>query len=280
MIAVLGAGGQLGTAFVNLLGDRAIGITRSELDITRPELISRFVSDLRPQTIINCAAYTAVDRAEVEPAEARLVNATAVGWLAAAAAEVAAHFVTFSSDYVFGGTATQPYVESDQTDPINVYGATKLEGEGLAFAAHPRSLVVRASWLLSGTHPNFITTILKLAREGSVQVVDDQWGNPTFVDDLARATMAAVDQEADGVLHLTNTGPTTWYRLARNAVEIAGLDPDRITACTSEEYPRPAPRPAYSVLGSERLIGLGLDALPSWDHSIVAAIDELSRHPT
>lgn len=279
MIAVLGAGGQLGTAFVQLLGDRAIGITRSELDITRPEMISRFVSDLRPLTIINCAAYTAVDRAEVEPVEARLVNATAVGWLAAAAAEVGAGFVTFSTDYVFGGTATQPYVESDQTDPVNVYGATKLEGEALAVAAHPRSLVVRTSWLLSGTHPNFITTILKLAREGSVQVVDDQWGNPTFVDDLSRATMAAVDQEVYGVLHLTNTGPTTWYRLARNVVEIAGLDPDRITACTSEEYPRPAPRPAYSVLGSERLIGLGLDALPSWDRSIVAAIDELGRHP-
>lgn len=265
---------------MKLLGDRAIGTTRSELDITRPELISRFVSDLHPLTIINCAAFTKVDRAEVEPAEARLVNATAVGWLAAAAAEVGARFVTFSTDYVFGGTASRPYVESDQTNPINVYGATKLEGEALAFAAHPRSLVVRTSWLLSGTHQNFITTILKLAREGSVQVVDDQWGNPTFVDDLARATMAAVDQEAYGVLHLTNTGPTTWYRLARNAVEIAGLDPDRITACTSEEYPRPAPRPAYSVLGSERLNGLGLDTLPSWDHSIVAAIDELSRHPT
>ena len=280
MIAVLGAGGQLGTAFVRLLGDRAVGITRSELDITRPELISRAVSDLRPKTIINCAAYTAVDRAEVEAAEARLLNATAVGHLATAAAEAGAHFVTFSTDYVFAGTATQPYVESDQTDPINVYGATKLEGEALALTAHPHALVVRTSWLLSGTHPNFITTILKLVQEGSVKVVDDQWGNPTFVADLARATMAAVNQEANGVLHLTNTGPTTWYRLARRAVEVAGLNPDRINACTTAEYPRPARRPAYSVLGSERLMGLGLDLLPSWDHSIVAAIDELSRHST
>ncbi len=197
-----------------------------------------------------------------------MLNATAVGELAAAAARRTIPFVTFSTDYVFDGSAGEPYLESSPTAPINAYGRSKLAGERLALAAHPGTLIIRTSWVISGTHPNFVATMLRLARERELRVVDDQVGNPTVAADLATATLDALDRGVTGILHLTNTGSTTWYELARAAVEMAGGDVDRIGPCTTDEYPTAARRPRYSVLGSERRETLGIGALPHWRDSL------------
>ena len=275
MIVVTGADGQLGTAFHKRLPGETRFLTISDLDLSRTATIRPVITDLRPSTVINCAAYTAVDRAEEDEELARAINATAVGELAAATADIGARLVTFSTDYVFDGAKDGAYVEDDEPNPINAYGRTKLEGEHAAVAANPDALIVRTSWLLSGTHPNFASTMLRLIGEGEVKVVDDQRGHPTFVDDLAAATMAAIEADASGVLHLTNTGTTTWYGLAREIAGVAGLDVDRVQPTTTVEFPLPARRPANSVLDSIRLGELGLDPLPDYADSLRTAVHQL-----
>jgi dTDP-4-dehydrorhamnose reductase len=176
---------------------------------------------------------------------------------------------------VFDGRAGRPYLESDETNPISAYGRSKLAGEQLALGANPAALVIRTSWLISGTHPNFVATMLRMAEEGRPsRVVNDQYGCPTVARDLARATLTAIEAEVSGVLHLTNQGPTTWFDLAQASIRSAGLDPDMVTACTTAEYPTAATRPAYSVLGSERASQLGLD-LPEWIESLPDVVAEL-----
>ena len=155
---------------------------------------------------------------------------------------------------------------TDATSPINAYGRSKLAGERLALQAD--ALVIRTSWLVSATHPNFVATMLRLAPTRSFSVVDDQRGCPTTAADLAAATMAAVDAGATGLLHLTNTGETTWYEFAREALELAGIGVDQIEACASSDYSTPAERPEYSVLGSVRRQSLGIDPLPYWRDSL------------
>jgi dTDP-4-dehydrorhamnose reductase len=223
--------------------------------------------------VINCAAYTAVDRAEEEEDLATEINTVAVGALAEWASLRSCPLLTFSTDYVFDGAADWPYVESSSTNPINAYGRSKLHGESLA-AGHG-ALVVRTSWVISGSHPNFVATILRKVREQELRVVDDQRGNPTVAADLARASYAALQSGASGLLHLTNQGETTWYELARTSVGLADLDPSRISPCETRDYPTPARRPTYSVLASERLDEIGLDPLPHWRESIGELVVEL-----
>jgi dTDP-4-dehydrorhamnose reductase len=275
MIAVLGASGQLGTAFIRLLGDEAIPATRAELDLSRLDDIGPWLVSTRPDVVINCAAYTAVDAAEDDQATARLINATAVGRLAEVAAETHIALVTFSTDYVFDGSKPRAYVESDMPHPLNVYGSTKLEGEKLVADAYPAALVIRTSWVLSGTHRNFAATMLELLSKGTVRVVDDQVGKPTMVDDLAQGTMAAIDAGATGLLHMANKGETTWCGLAREVAEIAGLDPHMVQSITTDEFPRPAKRPSNSVLESERLDEFGLQPLPHHRPSLERAVKQL-----
>jgi dTDP-4-dehydrorhamnose reductase len=267
---LLGARGQVGTAFVGLLNEHR-PVTRSELDLGRAgrDEVHAFVNDAHPSIVVNCAAYTAVDRAEEEEELATRVNGDAVGWLAEAAAGLAVPFLTFSTDYVFDGTGARPYLESDPTDPINAYGRSKEAGEHAALGVGEETLIVRTSWVLSATHRNFVTTILSRAGEGrGLKVVDDQVGCPTMADDLARAAWSAVEAGASGLLHLTNQGETTWFELARASMERAGLDLSLIESCTTEEFPTPARRPSYSVLGSERAGPLGLDPMPIWQDSL------------
>lgn len=275
MIAVLGAGGQLGSAFIRLLGKDAVALTRADIDMTRPEEIDPWIAANRPELVLNCAAYTAVDAAEEDRDTARLVNATSVGALASATMRHRSGLVTFSTDYVFDGAKDSPYLESDAPHPLNVYGSTKLEGEKLAIRAHPEALVIRTSWVLSGTHRNFARTMLELIPKGPVQVVDDQRGRPTMVDDLARATMTAVRQGATGLLHMANEGVTTWFGLAREIALIAGLDPTRVVAIESAQFPRPAVRPANSVLDSERYEDLALPQMPHYRTGLARAVSEL-----
>jgi len=277
VILVTGVSGQLGSAFRERLGDGARYLARADLDLTDVASIRPMIEALSPTMVINCAAYTAVDAAEDDEETATLVNATAVEELARATARVGAKLVTFSTDYVFDGTKVGAYLETDETSPINVYGQTKFEGEQRALAANANALVIRTSWLLSGTHPNFAATMLGLIADGPVQVVDDQRGRPTFVDDLVVGTLAADGAGATGLLHLTNQGTTTWFNLAREIAELARLDPERVQPVTTDQFPRRAARPANSVLDSVRLEGFGLSLLPDYDESLQAAIEKLGR---
>ncbi|HSJ72577.1 MAG TPA: dTDP-4-dehydrorhamnose reductase [Acidimicrobiia bacterium] len=275
MIVVTGASGQLGHAFSNLLGEDAILLDRASLDLTRPDRITGVIEELRPSLFINCAAYTAVDRAESEPEVARQVNADAVAVMARACASTGSRFVTFSTDYVFDGTKSGGYVESDHTAPINVYGRTKREGEVLTLETNPDALVVRTSWVMSGTHRSFASVMLDLIGRGDVKVIDDQRGRPTFVDDLASATMSAIDADGHGILHLTNSGEASWYEIALQIAELAGFDPDRVHACSTADYPTAAKRPENSVLDSERRESLGLASLPDYREALSSAISRL-----
>ena len=263
-ILVTGASGQLGTAFASLDAD-IVAVSHAELDITNADAIDTVVGAVKPSAIINCAAYTAVDAAESDEEAATNINGHAVGLLAQAAADRGCRFVTYSTDYVFNGTASSPYLESDPRDPVNAYGRSKLLGEHLALAASSESLVIRTSWVLSGTHDNFVATMLRLTASGkALTVVDDQVGNPTIVEDLARATIGLLDRGVDGIVHITNQGSTTWFELARYSVSAAGIDPELIQPCSTADYPTPAKRPAFSVLGSERSDEIALESLRPW----------------
>lgn len=276
MIAVVGASGQLGSALVRVLGPSCAALTRSDFDITDTGTMRAVLTDLKPDAIINAAAYTAVDRAETERDAAFAANARAVGEMSELAADIGAGFVTFSTDYVFDGTSVDGYGEAAEPNPLNVYGATKLEGERRALDAHPGSLVIRTSWVLSGTHPNFAATIVERMRVGPVQVVDDQFGRPTVADDLAVASLTALRAGAAGLLHLTNSPTVSWYQLAQACAALADLDVESIEPVPTVDVPGRARRPRMSALVSERLAEWGLDPLPDWRQSlpaVVAAID-------
>lgn len=271
---LLGGSGQVGTALRSVLDD-AIAPSRSELDLAAADFdrIQRLVEEIRPDVVVNCAAYTAVDGAEDEATLADKVNGHAVGTLAEATAGAGIPFVTYSTDYVFDGSAKHPYLESSATSPINAYGRSKLLGEELALSSNPRSLVIRTSWVISRTHPNFVSTMLRLAREGQeIRVVDDQRGCPTVADHLAAATIEAMGRDATGLLHITNQGDTTWFDLALAAITAAGLDRALISPCPTAEYPTKAARPAYSVLGSERIAELGMTPLPPWRDALTGML--------
>jgi dTDP-4-dehydrorhamnose reductase len=274
VILVLGGSGQLGTAFSKIL-PHARFPSRQELDLAQLGGHEQRLDAWAPTAIINCAAYTDVDKAEQDEDSAFAINAVAVGHLGRFCDDRGIPFVTFSTDYVFDGEADLPYVESDTTNPINAYGRSKAEGERLALV-FPGSLVIRTSWLISATHPNFVATIVRLVASGPVEVVDDQHGCPTAVDDLAAAAMQALAAGMTGVLHVTSAPPTTWYGLAVAVTEAVGLDEGRILPCSTDHYPRPAPRPRWSVLGSERM---GLEPLPGWTESLPELARALQESP-
>ena len=271
---IIGAGGQLGTAFRGLL-ENAVSITRQELDLVTAseDEILRLLRWHRPAYVINCAAYTNVDQAESEESLATEINGHAVGRLAGLCRVEGMRFVTYSTDYVFSGDGTRPYVESDPTDPVNAYGRSKLAGEGAALEANDSALIIRTSWVLSATHRNFVTAILTRAVRGEpLRVVNDQRGRPTIAADLACATLRALDRGVVGLLHLANEGEATWYELALEAVMKAGLDVSLVSPCATEDYPTPARRPRYSVLGSEVAADFALDPLPHWRSSIESVV--------
>jgi dTDP-4-dehydrorhamnose reductase len=270
---VIGAGGQLGTAFRRLLLDDALPISRDELDLSNPDLIVTKLSALQPNAIINCAAYTKVDQAEKEEEVAHRINSEAVAVMAGWAANNQRPFLTFSTDYVFSGDAASPYVESSIPDPINAYGRSKLDGERAALAAG--GLVVRTSWLISGSHPNFVATIMRSGKDRTLRVVSDQHGCPTVSSDLAAASLKALQSGINGLLHITNRGATTWYELARASLTEAGMNPSVVTPCATIDYPTEARRPQYSILASERLESEGVTAPPHWRQSLPTVVAEI-----
>lgn len=263
---VTGSGGQLGSDLLRVLAHSdAIGCDRAALDVADAEAVAAALERYRPTVVANAAAYTAVDDAEGDPDEAFRVNAVGPGVLADACRRAGALLLHISTDYVFDGTASEPYREEDPVCPATVYGRSKAEGER-AVLETGAGYVVRTAWVYGAAGRNFVKTMaaLALGRE-EVAVVADQRGSPTWSLQLAGGLLELASRRpAPGVYHCTNSGDTNWYGFARAVFEELGADPDRIRPTTTAEYPRPAPRPAYSVLSTAKWSEAGLTPLPHW----------------
>jgi dTDP-4-dehydrorhamnose reductase len=270
---VTGAAGMLGQDLQTALAGREVtALSRAELDVTDRDAVVAAVAG--HDVVINAAAYTNVDGAETHEDEAFAINASGVENLAVAAREHGAKLLTVSTDYVFDGAGAMPYPEDAPRDPLNAYGRTKASGEELALAAHPDgTFVVRTAWLYGAGGPNFAATMLRLAATNpTVSVVDDQLGQPTWTADLAARLVELADADAPaGIYHGTNAGETSWFGFARAVFEVAGLDPQRVLPTNSASFVRPAPRPAYSVLGHEGWSRAGLSPLRDWRVALEAA---------
>lgn len=275
-ILVTGSYGQLGRAVLAEVESRGLpaeGRDLDTIDITDLEAVAAWVSDAHPSVVINCAAYTAVDDCEEHESDARKVNATAVGHLARACNAGGSTLVQISTDYVFGGTSRRPYREDDPVAPTSAYGRTKLLGEKAARAAE-RHLIVRTAWLYGSGGRHFVGAIQRQLDRGNrhLRVVDDQHGSPTFCDDLAAAVLDLAATEATGVVHVTNTGITSWHGFAVEIVRLLGSDAEVIPVKT-EEFPRPAPRPAYSGLDTARCEHLIGRAMPTWQDALARYLE-------
>jgi dTDP-4-dehydrorhamnose reductase len=265
-LLITGAAGMLGQdveSAARTAGAEVLTRSRAELDITDAAAVDAAVSDARPDVVVNCAAWTNVDGAEDDEAGATLVNGAGAGHLARAADRVRAWTLHISSDYVFDGRAREPYLESSLTGPQSAYGRSKLAGEvAVAHAAPDAHTIIRTSWLFGAGGPCFPATIARLAAErDELSVVEDQVGCPTFTGHLASALLELAESRPLGVVHVAGGGACSWFQFARAIVQESGLSCD-VRPCTTAEFPRPAPRPAYSVLGTER--AHELPAMPDW----------------
>lgn len=254
-LLVTGAAGMLGqdvVAAAESAGHDVVALARRDLDITDAAAVTHAVSDARPAAVVNCAAWTDVDGAEAAEADAVAVNGTGAGLLARAATDAGAHVVQVSTDYVFAGDATEPYLESDPVDPHTAYGRSKLQGEAAVREAAPRHAIVRAAWLFGPGGSNFVDTICRLAADrDEVTVVDDQVGSPTYTGHLAQALVEIAERGLTGTLHVAGGGRCSWYELAAAAFAATGAEVT-LRPGASADLDRPAPRPAFSVLVSER----------------------------
>ena len=273
-LLVTGAAGMLGldvTTAAEAAGHDVTALARRDLDITDPAAVAATVADAGPEAIVNCAAWTDVDGAEAQEAAATAVNGAGVGHLARAADAHGAHLVHVSTDYVFDGAGARPYVESDLVAPISAYGRSKLAGEA---ALDPRrSACVRAAWLFGAGGGNFAATMLRLSGERSeLTVVDDQVGFPTYTGHLAPALVTLAETRTTGVLHAHGDAPCSWFDFARAIFAATGRDVT-VHRGSSADLDRPAPRPAYSVLGTERPDDA--PALPHWREGLTAYLNEI-----
>ena len=274
-MVVTGAGGMLGhrvCARARELGHDVTACERAQLDITDAGACLRLMESAEPQVVLNCAAYTKVDDAETERDLAMAVNATGAGNVARAAAAVGARIVHVSTDYVFNGDHDEPWVESDPVDPQSVYGLSKLRGEELVADATPRHAIARTAWLFGVGGPNFVDTMLRLAEDrDEVSVVTDQVGCPTWTGHLADALIELAERpDDDGLHHLAAQGSCSWNELAIEVFDQAGVA-CRVLPTTSDAFKRPAPRPAYSVLGTERADPI---LLPPWQEGVREHLSE------
>ncbi len=270
-LLVTGAGGMLGRAVAECaqrLGHDVRALARADLDITDATAVHDALAELRPRAVVNCAAYTDVDGAESGRDAAMAVNGTGAGNVAAAAADVGAAIVHVSTDYVFDGSRRAPWVESDPVAPLGAYGATKLAGEEAVAAANPAHAIVRTAWLFGAGGRNFVDTMLALGAEREeVSVVTDQIGCPTWTGHLAGALVELAERPQEtGIHHIAAAGSCSWNELAIEVFDRAGID-CRVLPTTTAAFPRPAPRPAYSVLGTERRDPL---VLPAWQEGVAA----------
>jgi dTDP-4-dehydrorhamnose reductase len=275
---VTGAGGMLGRDLTALLTSISAEVTAPDhaaLDITDAAAVTAVIQASRPDVVVNCAAWTAVDAAEAHPDEAMALNGVGPATLAAACAAVGARLVQLSTDYVFSGSATAPYGENDPTGPRTVYGQTKLAGEKAVLRLLPSAgYVVRTAWLYGAHGSSFVRTMIRLEGEqDEVRVVDDECGQPTWTVDVAGRLIEMIDAGAEpGIYHATSSGVTTRHGLAQAVFRLLGADPARVSPIASSTLSRPAPRPAYSVLGHDRWRSAGLPELPAWQDSLGLAL--------
>ena len=282
-ILVTGASGQLGRE-LNVIASRYPGyefvfLDRSRLSVQDEAAVKMQLEQERPAYCINCAAYTAVDKAETEQAEAFAVNATAVGLLAKACRRAGVKLIHISTDYVFDGTATIPYKEDDQTNPVNLYGASKLHGEVLALQNNPDTLIIRTSWLYSPFGNNFVKTMLRLMKEKEcIQVVNDQAGAPTYGADLAEAIVEIIrsDKWSPGIYHYSNSGIISWFTFAM-AIRSLSRSKCEVLPIPASGYLTPAKRPAYSVLSKDKIRNTYGVALKPWEESLRECIKILMQ---
>ena len=298
-VLVTGAGGQLGLDVADALrglvppggaaGDRATGrlgsrspceviaLGHGALDVADRGAVATALEGTRPDVVVHAAAWTAVDACEGDPDRAFTVNASGTRHVVEAARRVGAHVLYVSTDYVFDGTLARPYVEWDSPNPVSVYGRSKLGGE---LELGPQDCVVRTSWVCGARGANMVRTVLRLAAEpGGLRFVDDQHGCPTFTADLAGVVAALATDRRPGVFHVTNAGPTTWFAFARRVLEVAGEDPERVAPISTAQLdpPRPAPRPANSVLDNAAMRHGGMPPLPPWEEALERLVGAVSR---
>ena len=300
-ILLIGSTGQVGHELAGTLTriGEVVVPERAALDLTRTPDVARIIHDTYPQIIVNAAAYTSVDLAEKEPEKARAINTEAPAAMAVAAAELNALLVHYSTDYVFDGSKESPYAEDDSTNPLNVYGRTKLDGENAIRDSGCRHLILRTAWVYATRGKNFLLTILRLASQREeLRIVSDQIGAPTWAHEIARATSSMLERHAaaaagdappTGTFHVTAGGTTNWHAFATaildEAAKLPGANPwlsaalgggsivtKRITPITTADYPTPARRPAYSVLSNERLTHSYRLQLPEWRDQLKAAL--------
>jgi len=270
-ILITGNLGQLGKAIERLAKNRGLGVSGSDLDsldITNASQIEEWVGDSHARTLINCAAFTAVDDCEINEIEAETINGIGVGFLAEACRKSGTRLMHVSTDYVFDGTKTTPYVESDPTGPTSAYGRTKLLGERMA-ASISDHVIVRTAWLYGLGGRNFVEAIRRQIDGGAeeLKVVADQHGCPTFCDDLATAMLDLAEVDAQGIFHVVNSGETTWHGFASEVARLLGSSIP-IEAVTTQAFPRPAPRPAYSVLDTTKVHTLLGCPMPTWQDAL------------
>lgn len=300
-VAIIGSTGQLGSDLVRVLrpttppgdslfpspsmgegepfGFEVFPLSHHNIEITDPDSVHKVLTGIRPDVVINCAAFVRVDECEDHPEEALRVNALGALHVARCCAELGALCVYISTDYVFDGRKAAPYTEEDPPHPLNVYGISKLCGEHFVRASCPRHLIVRTSGLYGvagsrGKGGNFVETMIRLAGEGKpIRVVDDQVLAPTYTRDLAEAIRRLLGRQASGVVHITNSGQCSWFEFARAIFDLLGIEAS-LEPVTSEAYAAKARRPAYSVLGSARVEELGLPLLRPWQEALEAYLRE------
>ena len=286
-ILVTGANGQLGWELGQLANSypayKFVFVDRSQLDLAFPATFEKMIHTIKPDCIVNTAAYTAVDKSETEKALAHTVNATAVQELARISKVLAIPFITYSTDYVFDGDATQPYATSTKMDPVNFYGSTKAAGETLAMEANEHTIVIRTSWVFSSHGNNFVKTMIRLMKEReSLNIVADQKGRPTYAKDLAKATLQMIEamnagKTMNGVYHFANKGETTWFDFAAKIKAIAGLT-CALNPIETKDFPTPAKRPTYSVLDTSNIEQALSLSIPHWEDALASCMKEINAN--
>ena len=280
-VLVTGANGQLGSELVALYSarpdDEVLGVDLPDVDITSSDSVAAVFSSFSPDVVINCAAWTAVDAAEENEAGALAVNGEGPRVLARACSDAGGWLVQVSTDYVFSGEASSPYSEDSTPDPRSAYGRTKLVGEQAVVEELPDThYIVRTAWLYGHQGSNFVKTMLRLEKEReTIDVVDDQVGQPTYAADLAAQIVALLDaRPAAGKFHGTNAGEVSWHGFTQEIFRLIGADPERVLPVTSDQFIRPAPRPAYSVLGHDRWAEVGLAPMRPWHVALATALSK------
>ncbi len=282
-ILVTGVTGQLGSEVATefkRFGHEVIAADRQSLDFLQPAQAAAVIRLQQPDWVINCAAYTQVDKAESEPAQAFIINRDTPAQLAKAVAAYGGRLLQLSTDFVFDGAQTRPYVEDDATNPLGVYGRSKLEGEQAVQRELPGAVILRTAWVYGAHGHNFVKTMLRLATAGSpLRVVSDQRGTPTWTSDIVAAIVALVDQQASGVFHFTASGETSWHGFASAILEEAAsagftIRTGKVEPIATTEYPTPATRPVYSVLNTDKISACLPFTIPAWRDSLKNMLQE------